>query len=121
MYPPFFETVKDVPAVQAIFGQSPRVYPHGLADQNTPVPYVVFQMVAGSPENYLHCRPDVDSFLTQVDVYASSPSAAASGAQAIRDAVEGVAYITAWRGQFQDPDTDLFRYSMDIDWLTPRT
>jgi hypothetical protein len=56
----------------------------------------------------------------QVDVYAETVASAASGAQAIRDAIEQVAYISAWRGQFKDPDTDLYRYSFDVDFLTPR-
>lgn len=120
MYPPFFDTVKDVAAVKSIFGNSPRIYPHGMADQNTAKPYCVFQIITGTPENFLWARPDMDSYTLQVDVYAKTPEQAADGAEAIRDAVETVSYITAWRGQFKDPDTTLFRYSFDIDWLTPR-
>lgn len=127
MFPPFFETVKDVAAVKAIFGNSPRIFPHGIADQTTQPPYAVFQIITGTPENYLGDRPDIDGYTVQVDVYAAKqgattgPTIAANGAKAIRDAIEGVAYVTAWRGQFKDPDTNLFRYSFDCDWLTPRT
>lgn len=121
MFPPFFDTVKGSTAVKAAFGNSPRIFPHGMADQNTVAPYCTFQIITGSPENFLHDRPDVDAFTLQVDVYAKTAQAASDGAKAIRDAVEGVAYITAWRGQFKDPDTTLFRYSFDVDWLTPRT
>lgn len=120
MFPPFFDTVKNVAAVKAIFGNSPRIFPHGVADQNTAKPYAVFQIITGSPENFLWPRPDMDSWGLQIDVYATTPQVAANGAEALRDAVEPVAYVTAWRGQFKDPDTTLFRYSMDIDWFTPR-
>jgi len=120
MYAPFFETVRDIAAVKIIFGNSPRIAPHGVADQNTETPYAVFQMVNGAPENFLKARPDADSYTLQIDVYAKTPQRAADGAQAIRDAIEPHAYVVAWRGQFKDPDTSLFRYSFDIDWIVQR-
>jgi hypothetical protein len=120
MFPPFFDTLKNVAAVKAIFGNSPRITPHGMADHGTTPPYAVYQIITGSPENFLWARPDADSFSLQVDVYAKTPQEAADGAEAIRDAIEPVAYITAWRGQFKDPDTTLMRYSFDIDFITPR-
>jgi hypothetical protein len=123
MFPPLYETLKADAGVKAIFGNSPRIYPHGMAPaKESPeyaTPYAVQQIITGQPEWYLADRPDVDAFTTQVDVYADTVSAAAAGAQAIRDALEPVAYIT-WRGQFQDPDTELYRYSLDVDFLTPR-
>lgn len=121
MFPPLYATVSVSSEVKAIFGNSPRIQPHGIADQNTQKPYAVWQIVTGQPENYLGQLPDIDSFLTQIDVYATTVQGAADGAKAIRDALEPVAYVVAWRGQFKDPDTNLFRYSFDCDWLTPRT
>ncbi len=120
MYPPFFETVKGLAPVKAVFGNSPRIYPHGEADQNTGKPYAVFQMINGQPENFLWHRPDADSFSMQVDVYAKTAQEAANGAQALRDGVEDYAYVVGWRGQFKDPDTNLFRFSFDIDWIVQR-
>ena len=84
MFPPFFESVENVAGVKAIFGNSPRVYPHGIADQNTRAPYCVFQMITGNPENYLNQLPDMDGYTVQVDVYAESPSEAADGVFGIR-------------------------------------
>lgn len=122
MFPPLFDTIKDVTAVKAVLGSSPRVYPHGMANPPAHVgrPYAVFQMVNGSPENYLSGAPDIDSFTTQIDVYADTVDSAAAAAQALRDALEPVAYVVRWGGQFKDPETNLFRYSFDVDWLTPR-
>lgn len=121
MYPPFFVLCEQSAAVKSLFGASPRIYPHGQADQNTQKPYCVFQIIGGSPENYLGDLPDMDAFSVQVDVYATTVAAAANGAKAIRDAVEPSAYVVGWRGQFKDPDTNLLRYSFDVDFLTPRT
>lgn len=122
MYPPLFDTIKNVAAVKAVLGSSPRVYPHGMAPPPANVirPYAVFQIVNGLPENYLGTRPDIDSFTTQVDVYADTVASATAAAQALRDALEPVAYVVRWGGQFKDPDTNLFTYSFDVDWLTPR-
>lgn len=124
MFPPLFDTVKSDAAVKAVFGNSPRIYPHGRApDKGDPLyrtPYAVHQIVSGSPENFLAGRPDADGFTTQIDVYAEKVEDAAHGAEVLRDAIEPVAYIVGWRGQFKDPDTSLFRYSFDVDWLTPR-
>lgn len=81
----------------------------------------MFQIVAGNPENYLGDLPNADNYTVQVDVYATSPALAATGAQAIRTAVEPQAYVTSYRGQLQDPDTKLYRLSFDVDFITPRT
>jgi hypothetical protein len=121
MHQPLFATLNASSAVKAIFGSNPlRVYPFGEAPQGVTLPYVVFQTVAGSPENYLNQTPDMDAWTPQVDVYASTPTAAYAGAQAVRDALEPVAHITAWRGESRDPDTNHYRYSFDVDFMTPR-
>lgn len=124
MYPPLYATIKGNAGVKAVLGNSPRVYPHGRSpapsDPLYAVPYAVFQMINGTPENYLTCLPDVDDFTMQIDVYGLTVDSATDGARALRDAIEPVAYVARWGGQFKDPDTNLFRYSFDVDWLTPR-
>lgn len=124
MYPPLFNTLKNVAAVKAVLGTSIRVYPHGRnPPKDSPlyaVPYAVFQIITGTPENYIDCLPDADDFVVQVDCYGATVDSATDAARVIRDAVEPVAYVSRWGGQFQDPDTSLFRYSMDLDWITLR-
>lgn len=124
---PVFDTVKDNAGVRSFFktGSGPvRVYGFGLAPPNVAKPYAVFQMVYGSPENYLGNLPDVDSYTTQIDVYDDpSPAGAArilQAAQALRDAIEPVAYITAWRDVSRDPETNNYRFGFDVDWVQNR-
>jgi hypothetical protein len=125
MYAPIFQAV-NVSGVQAVLktGNGPlRFYMFGLADQNTPLPYAVWQTVYGAPENYLTNVPDVDSFGIQVDVYASESQGADVArqvAQALRDAIEPHAHITSWRGDSRDPNTNNFRFSFDVDWIVNR-
>lgn len=125
MFPPLFAVLNASTAVKALLGSNPlRVY---LFGEGPPVgaatyakPYAVWQTITGSPENYLAGVPDTDGFTTQIDVYADTPSAARNAAKAIRDAIEPVAYVAGWRGESREADTNLFRYSFDVDWLTPR-
>jgi hypothetical protein len=125
MYPPIFQTV-NVSGVQAVLktGAGPlRFYMFGLADQNTPLPYAVWQTAYGSPENYINNVPDADNFGIQVDVYASPSQGAAVArqvAQALRDAIEPHAHITSWRGDSRDQNTNNFRFSFDVDWIVNR-
>jgi hypothetical protein len=124
-FPPIFE-VCNVSAVQALLktGNGPlRFYLFGRAPQGVALPYAVWRQAYGAPENFLDQRPDTDAFGVQVDVYASpeqGPTVARNVATALRDAIEPRSYITAWRGESQDPDTNNFVFSFDSDWLTPR-
>ena len=129
MTPPIFATV-DVAPVQALLktGNGPlRFYMFGRAPQlptGQPVyPYAVWQLITGRPENYLGQRPDGDSLTVQIDVYATPAQGSATArqvAQALRDALEGACYITAWRGESVDPETNNFRFEVDCDWIVPR-
>lgn len=124
MYPPLFSTIRNVAAVKAVLGNSVRMYPHGEAPaEDSPLfakPYAVHQMINGNPENYLAGLPDADGFTTQIDIYGDTPASVAAVAQAIRDAVEPVAYVERYAQNGRDPDTNLFRYSMDVDWIVDR-
>lgn len=121
MNPPLFTIVSGNSLVSSIFGTNPvRVLPFGSADENTILPYAVWQVVAGLPENYLGNLPDADTFLTQIDVYAKTGTVARNGAKALRDALEPHAYIVSWRGESKDQTTGNFRYSFDINFITAR-
>lgn len=120
--PPIFAAV-DVPAVQAVLktGAGPlRFYSFGLAPQDVALPYAVWQNVFGSPENYFGNRPDVDSCGVQVDVYGETASSVLTVAEKLRGALEGVCYITAWRGTSIDPDTSNYRLTFECQWFVDR-
>ncbi|WP_443690418.1 tail completion protein gp17 [Pseudomonas sp.] len=121
MFAPIFAVCAADAGVTALLGTSPtRLYPFGEAPQDTVNPYAVWQMITGSPENYLAGRPDVDDFTLQVDAYAPTGSQVRAIAAAIRDAIELQAYIIRWGGESRDPQTKTYRYSFDVDWLVPR-
>lgn len=121
MIAPVFSVCAASPAVTALLGTAPlRLYPFGLQDDAVVYPYVVWQNISGSPENYLAQRPDVDSFTLQVDAYANTVDEVLAVAAALRDAIEPHARITRWGDQTRDNDTRRYRYSFDVDWIVPR-
>jgi len=121
MFPPIFQVAAADPGVTALLGPGPvRLYPFGEAPQGVTLPYAVWQLVSGSPENYLAGRPDVDSFTLQVDVYASTVASARAVGAALRDAVELHAHITRWGGESRNRETGRYRLNFDCDWFVSR-
>lgn len=124
MYPPIYPAVAASPACVALLktGAGPvRFYQFGNAPQGVARPYAVWQRAAGTPENYMGDLPDQDAFTLQVDVYAGSADSARSVAVALRDAIEPVAYITAWLGESVDPETNSNRFTFQTEWIVPRS
>lgn len=125
MTPPILAAV-NVPSVQTYLksGTGPlRFYMFGQAPQNVTLPYAVWQIAGGSPENYISNAPDIDSYTIQIDVYASPAQGSQrvrDVAEAIRDAIEDECHITSWRGESRDTDTQNFRFSFDSDWFVSR-
>ncbi|SDS41966.1 DUF3168 domain-containing protein [Pseudomonas prosekii] len=118
---PIFAVCVADSGVTALLGTSPtRLYPFADAPEGVAKPYAVWQVIMGSPENYLSGRPDLDGYTLQVDVYASTGSAARAVASAISHAIELSANVTRWGGETRDAETKLYRSSFDIDWLVPR-
>lgn len=118
---PIFVVCSNSPEVTALLGTNPvRLYPFGQAEQNEPKPYAVWQVIGGSPENYLAGRPDTDAFTLQVDIYADSGTTASAVGDAIRHAIELDAYTTNYNGDDRDKETGNYRHSFDIDWLVTR-
>ncbi|HDZ1148113.1 DUF3168 domain-containing protein [Klebsiella pneumoniae] len=121
MIAPIFAVCAASQAVRDLLGSNPvRLYPFGMQDDNIVYPYAVWQNIGGSPENYLNQRPDADHYSLQVDVYGDTDTDVIAAARALRDAIEGKAYITRWGAQSRDPVTMRYRYSFDVDWITTR-
>lgn len=121
MMPPIFPIVAASVAVQSVLGTAPvRFYPFGAARQDEPLPYAVWQVVGGEPENYLGNLPDADSFTLQIDVYADEIDSATAATTALRDAIEPHAHITLWLGSKRDDSTGRWRSTLRLDWINLR-
>lgn len=122
---PVYTTLKSAPSVVALLqmdaGSQLRVYPSGAAPQDVVRPYLTYTLIAGSPENNLNQIPDIDHFSDQIDIYGLTEDDVLAVGKVVRDALEAVAYITAWLGISQEPDTKLYRLAFQVDWYTDRT
>lgn len=117
MKTPFYAVVAASPAVTALLGAPPRVYPFGENTERPPrYPYVTFQLVGGSPEAALAGLSKVDECMLQVDVWAKSAHDASAVFTALRAAVETKCRITSWRGERKDPATGSYRTGFDCLW-----
>ena len=122
MKAPIFEVCSQDAGVTALLGAGAdlRLYSFGEAPDGVVKPYAVWQLVNGTPENYLAGRPDADGFTLQVDVYGATGTSSRQVREAIRDAIELRAYVTRWGGESRDPTTNNYRTSFDVDWIVQR-
>lgn len=121
MYPPIFQVCAANAGVTALIGSSPvRLYPFGEAPQSVALPYAVWQVIGGFPENYLGEVPDADTISIQIDVYAATPEPARNAAIAIRNAIQTRANVVSWNGESRDTETRNYRVGFSVDWIVRR-
>lgn len=122
MLPPVFATLKLSNAVKAIVGTNPpRIYRHGAAPQTTDKPYVTWFVLNAAPENNLTSTPPIDRYTVQVDCWHQTDSGIETLAEAVRDAIEPYAHMTAMPiNQRELADTKLFRIALQFDWFVAR-
>lgn len=118
---PIFQLCSAQPALTALIGTSPvRLFLFGLAPQNPQLPYVVWQMISGAPENYLAGRPDTEGHTLQIDVYANSAEEVRQVAGLVESTIETECYVTRYGGEERDDETMLYRSTLDVDWIIER-
>jgi hypothetical protein len=118
MIPPIFPLIS---ASVTSLGTNPvRFFPFGQATQSTAKPYATYQIITGTPENYLGQTPDIDMALIQVDVWGDTAASVSNAADDIRDALESRAHMTSFGSTGRDFETQLYRYRMDFSFWTDR-
>lgn len=122
MEPPIFAVCSSNPGVAALIGSGIdcRLFSFGEAPEKIQKPYAVWNLISGSPENYLAGRPDTDGFTLQVDVYAATGSAILAVTKALCAAIEPIACIVRWGATDRDPVTKDYHRSFDVDWIVRR-
>jgi hypothetical protein len=117
---PLYSTLKASSAVTVLLGATPRVYAFGQAPTAVVKPYLVWQVISGSPENNLGQSPEFDFLSLQLDVYGDTEDSATAVKLAVRDAIEPVMHITSWDGESRDKETNLYRITFSVDWFVNR-
>lgn len=122
MFPLVYPILKDAPAVAALVGT--RIYRHGSAPQNVVAPYITWFIVAGTPENALGETPRVDNYQVQVDCWSNNTGTGDAQveelAEAVRDALEARADMSAVAVNGRDPETMRYRIGMTFTFWTHR-
>lgn len=120
MLPPVFATLKASATVKNMVGTNPpRIYRHGEAPQNVTDPYITW-FATPTPENTLSETPKVDRVGVQVDCWHRTDAGVEQLAVAARDAIEPHAHMTATVIDHREPETRLYRISMQFDWWLSR-
>lgn len=118
MLPPIYTTLQASAQVRALLGARPRVFRMGEAPQDCAKPYATWLVISGVPENTLSETPAVDRASIQIDVWTKGDAECVEVATAIRDQMETVTCMTAWRVSPRDEVSRLYRIGMDFDfWL----
>lgn len=120
MFPPIYTTLQASADVRSLLGARPRLYRQGEAPQNVTRPYATWLLVSGVPENTLGESPAIERQGVQIDVYGTTDAEADEIGNAVRDQMETVTHMTAWRNAPRDESTRLYRVSMDFDYWLPR-
>jgi hypothetical protein len=117
---PIYTLVAASSTVKALIGAVPRFYPFGSAVDSPVRPYAVWQLVYGAPQNKLADAPDEDRYGIQVDAYADKQADARALGVALRDAIEPTGTVVGYNGEARELDTNLYRYSFTVEFMTER-
>ena len=92
-----------------------RAFEFGMATEKVQLPYVVWQVVSGTPYNNYSCAASADKVVIQIDVYGKTGKESSNIAKAIRRVITLHGYITDIRGTSRDVD-GVYRTSFDTSW-----
>lgn len=118
MFPPVFTTLNQ-PELQAFVGTDPvRMYDFGTAPQSVERPYITFTAVSNAPHEQISGAPCSDADTVQIDMYADSREQVRAMARVVRQILDNAGWSNRLNLQMYEPDTGLFRISMDCDFIT---
>lgn len=110
------QTLSSSLALTAIVGS--RIS-QGIAPEDQERPYVVWSIVSAVPENLLGDAPLEDDQRIQVDCWSPQQTQCRQMMQAAQQALETIGYIVFGPWSEYESDTNLFRWSFDLEvWNT---
>jgi len=121
MLPPIYTILKASSAVTAIVGDDPmRVYRHGSAVQDVTRPYITWSLTSGLPENMLADLPVIDRMAVDIDCWHQTDIGIEELGAAVRAAIEPHGHVTGMTTDLREPDTKLYRLTIQADIWLPR-
>lgn len=91
-----------------------------LVPQDISRPYVAWFIATAVPENQLASTPEDDDQRVQVDCYSKDQTQCRQIMQAAADTMEAIGHIVFGPWSEFESDTELYRWSFDVEIWNPR-
>jgi len=119
---PIFKIAKADLAVRSLLESNGilRVWSFGKAPEQPEAPYVTWQTITGGSNNNLDSRPDSDSVIIQIDIYATDDDVVDQVAKALRFAIELDCYVVRYGESDEDSVTGMPHLSFDVSLIVNR-
>lgn len=113
--PPFYQWFNDASAVVGLFGggEAMRIYRDELP-QRCAYPAIRWQLVSGTPENYMDGPPGIDNGRFQFDIFAPTQDACDAAQVAVLEVLEAEGYVVSYNGTGRDELTKQYFTSFDL-------
>ena len=103
-----------------VFDGGRKIYIRSLGKPDEAAPYIVWSLLAATPENNLTRRPPADRESISVDVFARDEQELVTLTAAARNALEPHGHVMTMQSLGMEASTGLWRMNFDIDWFYHR-
>ena len=86
-------------------------------DINVKTPYATWQIIHAAGDENFSGVSEMDEVVLQIDIYGKNKAENRQIAKLIRKAIEQDCQVENFTGNIREPDTDLFRISLDTRWF----
>ncbi len=117
MFPKVYRTLSTSAVTEIV---ADRIGAHGQVAQDEMRPYIVWQIVTGSPYDNLSTAPGGDFTTVQIDCYHSTEAGAVRLAKAARAALDAELIVNRVVVNNRDPETKLYRVGLEADFIDQR-
>ncbi|MDQ8951943.1 DUF3168 domain-containing protein [Acinetobacter rudis] len=114
---PIFKMIRTNADLLKIFGD--RIY-DSEAPLETKAPYIVWQIVSGTPYRGIDCAGDTDNLMFQVMIYDTNQLKAMQLREQVRQVLENDCIINNSQINLKDPVTKLHGRGFDANWILER-
>lgn len=126
MLPNVFKLLHDSVLVAGMVGD--RIFRHGDAAQDVPVPYITWSVLSSAPENNLSDLPPTDAVTVLVNCWHGPTDGSSDDSDTeverlggyVRDAIEQEHHITQGPSTSRDPETMRYRVTIIFTFWNPR-
>lgn len=118
---PVYDWLRESSTIRSLLGEPSRIY-RTLSPQDEVYPLIIWQVVAGTVENYLGQVPGMDNAIIQFDVYGRDEEEVEMLAFAVSRTLEAKGHQRGVpRDTYEGQPTKLYRVSIDFSFWENRS